>query len=145
MPLRAGGWRKHNCHRGWPNDCCWKKRRACRCFAGSAKIGSVLLTESNPMPTGLLDGERETEVRDLLTFLLREPPQRSKEGLARMVSQEQSQAAQPGKQLRMVLVVSKQDHGPGQHDYPAWQTNWSRLLSILARGTLGSAHLSESP
>lgn len=97
------------------------------------------------MPTGLLDGERETEVRDLLTFLLREPPQRSKEGLARMVSQEQSQAAQPGKQLRMVLVVSKQDHGPGQHDYPAWQTNWSRLLSILARGTLGSAHLSESP
>jgi type 1 glutamine amidotransferase len=28
-----------------------------------------------------------------------------------------------------VLVAGKQDHGPGQHDYPAWQKAWSKLLS----------------
>jgi type 1 glutamine amidotransferase len=30
--------------------------------------------------------------------------------------------------LSIVLVASKQDHGPDQHDYPAWQTNWHSLL-----------------
>jgi type 1 glutamine amidotransferase len=30
--------------------------------------------------------------------------------------------------LKIVLIASKQDHGPGQHDYPRWQTNWHRLL-----------------
>jgi lipoprotein signal peptidase len=29
----------------------------------------------------------------------------------------------------LVLVASKQDHGPGQHDYPAWQKKWNPLLS----------------
>jgi len=27
-----------------------------------------------------------------------------------------------------VLVAGKQDHGPGQHDYPAWQRKWLSLL-----------------
>jgi type 1 glutamine amidotransferase len=27
-----------------------------------------------------------------------------------------------------MLIASKQDHGPGEHDYPAWQTNWTKLL-----------------
>ena len=35
---------------------------------------------------------------------------------------------QHGKPLNIVLVASKQDHGPGQHDYPAWQTKWIALL-----------------
>jgi len=30
--------------------------------------------------------------------------------------------------LAIVLVASRQDHGPGEHDYPAWQTNWLKLL-----------------
>jgi hypothetical protein len=37
------------------------------------------------------------------------------------------------KPLRVCLVASKQDHGPGEHDYPAWQTNWSRLLASAPR------------
>src|SRR5213594_376113 len=35
--------------------------------------------------------------------------------------------------LRICLVASKQDHGPGEHDYPAWQTNWTKLLSRASR------------
>jgi putative heme-binding domain-containing protein len=101
-----------------------------------ASIDSVRPTELSLMPTGLLDGKRETQVRDLLTFLLWEPPQRSKEVLARLASQDRGERAEPGKELRVVLVASKQDHGAGQHDYPNWQTNWSRLLSNPARRTV---------
>jgi hypothetical protein len=31
--------------------------------------------------------------------------------------------------LNIVLVASKQDHGPGQHDYPAWQKKWNEMLA----------------
>src|SRR5205807_127212 len=31
--------------------------------------------------------------------------------------------------LNIVLVASAQDHGPGEHDYPAWQKAWNPLLS----------------
>src|SRR5262249_52178026 len=29
-----------------------------------------------------------------------------------------------------VLVAGKKDHGPGEHDYPAWLAVWSRLLGM---------------
>src|SRR4051812_17817060 len=31
--------------------------------------------------------------------------------------------------LRIVLVAGPKDHGKGEHDYPAWQKVWSRLLA----------------
>jgi type 1 glutamine amidotransferase len=30
--------------------------------------------------------------------------------------------------LRIVLVAGKKDHGPGEHDYPAWQKAWAELF-----------------
>jgi type 1 glutamine amidotransferase len=30
--------------------------------------------------------------------------------------------------LNIVLVASKQDHDPGQHDYPTWQKKWFSML-----------------
>jgi type 1 glutamine amidotransferase len=32
--------------------------------------------------------------------------------------------------LRMVLVAGKKDHGPGEHDYPAWQKAWAELFKM---------------
>ncbi|WP_442481863.1 ThuA domain-containing protein [Aeoliella sp. SH292] len=32
------------------------------------------------------------------------------------------------KSLRVLLVAGPKDHGKGEHDYPAWQEVWSRLL-----------------
>jgi putative heme-binding domain-containing protein len=32
--------------------------------------------------------------------------------------------------LRVVLVAGDKDHGPGEHDYPAWQRVWKRLLAM---------------
>jgi type 1 glutamine amidotransferase len=67
-----------------------------------------------------------------MTFLLWEPPKRSRDSLRAVLSslgkQESAGGAATG-ELRLVLVASRRDHGAGQHDHPNWQTNWSRLLS----------------
>jgi type 1 glutamine amidotransferase len=31
--------------------------------------------------------------------------------------------------LEVLLVAGKKDHGPGEHDYPAWQKQWYELLA----------------
>ena len=86
------------------------------------------------MPSGLLDGLKEGQVRDLLTFLRHEPPARTRAELEAVLKRGNSAAeASPGappspRSLNLVLVASKQDHGPGQHDYPAWQKRWSALF-----------------
>lgn len=33
------------------------------------------------------------------------------------------------KPLHIVLVAGPKDHGPGEHDYPAWQKAWEKLLA----------------
>lgn len=40
-------------------------------------------------------------------------------------------AAQPDvyRKLKIVLVAGPKDHGPGEHDYPAWQQQWLQLLT----------------
>src|SRR5262249_18838344 len=43
--------------------------------------------------------------------------------------------------LALVLVASKQDHGPGQHDYPAWQKTWHNFLSQSPDVTVSDAWL----
>jgi putative heme-binding domain-containing protein len=86
-------------------------------------------TGQSLMPTGLLDSLKDGEVKDLLTFLLREPPVRTRAEVERVLERSTSNVGRST--LKIVLVASKQDHGPGQHDYPAWQTKWQRLFSTL--------------
>src|SRR5713226_11168 len=83
------------------------------------------------MPSGLLEGLTEAQIRDLLTFLLHEPPTRSRaqvEAVLRPDGNEEADSKRPPRPLTIVLAASKQDHGPGQHDYPAWQKKWMILL-----------------
>jgi len=47
--------------------------------------------------------------------------------------------------LNIVLVASKQDHGPGEHDYPACQKQWNGLLSKASKVTVTNAWLWPSP
>ncbi|MGE3309981.1 MAG: ThuA domain-containing protein [Limisphaerales bacterium] len=35
----------------------------------------------------------------------------------------------PLKPLHVLLVAGPKDHGPGEHDYPAWQKQWAPLLA----------------
>jgi type 1 glutamine amidotransferase len=41
--------------------------------------------------------------------------------------------------LRLVLVAGPKDHGKGEHDYPAWQMVWSRLLAKADKTTVDTA------
>ena len=74
------------------------------------------------MPAGLLDGLKNDEVEGLLTFLRTAPPTGKDATNATPVIPKV--LTRPPNPARLVLVASKQDHGPGQHDYPRWQTNW---------------------
>jgi type 1 glutamine amidotransferase len=38
-----------------------------------------------------------------------------------------------------VLVAGKKDHGPGEHDYPAWQKAWSELLGAGDKVSVSTA------
>src|SRR5690606_11274662 len=43
------------------------------------------------------------------------------------------------KDLHIVLVAGPKDHGPGEHDYPAWQKAWQALLSHAPRTRVTTA------
>jgi len=43
--------------------------------------------------------------------------------------------------LRVVLLASPKDHGPGEHDYPLWQARWARLLGGAAGVTVERADI----
>lgn len=94
---------------------------------------TVQPTGQSLMPSGLLETLTPNDVRDLLTYLLWEPPVRAKAETERVPSPPSTESdAEKSKALRLILVASKQDHGPGQHDYPRWQEKWLRLLAHAA-------------
>jgi putative heme-binding domain-containing protein len=85
------------------------------------------------MPTGLLDSLNEGQIRDLLVYLLSAPPKRTRADVETVVKAAQALAAKSpdgaiGDAQSIILVASKQDHGPGEHDYPAWQKSWRDWL-----------------
>lgn len=55
------------------------------------------------------------------------PPPRVREEVRAVLGKAQSASEPRG--LHVVLVAGPKDHGPGEHDYPAWQKAWEKLLS----------------
>src|SRR5262245_32669178 len=41
--------------------------------------------------------------------------------------------------MHIVLVAGKKDHGPGEHDYPAWQKVWKQLLGMADKTKVTTA------
>ncbi len=96
------------------------------------------------MPAGLevLGPDR---LRDIVTFLTRSsdaqqdhpslvrtdrggaPPPRTRAEVDAVLGPAFAPSSPP-RALKIVLVAGKKDHGPGEHDYPAWQPAWSALL-----------------
>jgi putative heme-binding domain-containing protein len=90
-------------------------------------------------------------VRDLLTFLLTDPPRMPDYGRGKPPEPRLRQEveavlagapASPGKPkpIHLVLVAGRKDHGPGEHDYPAWQRVWKQLLSLAEGTTVSTAN-----
>ena len=110
--------------------------------ASTSDIKEMKLSAVSLMPAGLIDGLEENQTRDLLTFLLNEPPTRTRLEVEEVLTNriaEPSEANNSPRPLNIVLVASKQDHGPGQHDYPAWQKKWTPLLGQAPGVTVSDA------
>jgi hypothetical protein len=103
------------------------------------------------MPENLLEGLPPDQVRDLMTYLLTagpsmprddpgvpRPQPRSRAEVEAVLAGAEPPAPAP-RPLRIVLVAGPKDHGPGEHDYPAWQTAWSELLAADAATTVTKA------
>jgi putative heme-binding domain-containing protein len=93
----------------------------------------------------------EADFRDLMAYLLIEPPlmgsyskaepmpkKRSAEDIAKLTAATPNPPAAI-RPIHLVLVSGKKDHGLGEHDYPRWRQVWSRLLSLAAQTTLSLA------
>jgi type 1 glutamine amidotransferase len=97
------------------------------------------------MPEGLPKAIGDDGMRDLLSFLLLSEPgvlgpapieregapaprTRAEIGEIMRASPPSSDATKK-ERLCILLVAGPKDHGPGEHDYPAWQERWSKLLA----------------
>lgn len=104
-----------------------------------ATIGFLEPSAVSVMPQGILDKLSSDQVRDLLTYLLESPPSMPLESpldAPPVRSRAEVTAALEGsvpvmapKPLRVVLIDGEKDHGPGEHDYPAWKERWVQLLA----------------
>jgi type 1 glutamine amidotransferase len=92
------------------------------------------------MPDGAATRLSDSQFRDLLAYLLLPPPRmprdakepapppRTREEVAAVLEGAEDPSV-PLKPLNLLLVAGRKDHGPGEHDYPAWLNAWSQLLA----------------
>jgi putative heme-binding domain-containing protein len=105
-----------------------------------ADVEEMRASSISTMPEGLTKPLSPERLRDLMAFLLMPPPQmprdyvgpRPKPRTITEVNAVLAGSEQPSalsRPIRVVLVAGPKDHGPGEHDYPAWQKAWAELLS----------------
>ena len=114
-------------------------------------IESMAVSKTSVMPTGIAQKLTPDQMKDLLTYLMTPPPHMPLESpltapplrtqaevtAALAGSPEVAAATRP---LQLVLVDGPKDHGPGEHDYPAWKSAWEDLLSAADNVTVSTAH-----
>lgn len=117
---------------------------------GRDDIEEINPAELSVMPDGLTEKLSEAQIRDLLSYLLLPPPHMprdSNESPSPRRTRDEVAAAMAGapeataslKPLKLLLVAGPQDHGPGEHDYPAWLRVWSELLAAADGVTADAA------
>lgn len=103
------------------------------------EIESIKSAEMSVMPKGLDEKLTAAQMRDLMTYLLTPPPHmpldspidappvRTRTEVAAVL---QGSSSLPSKldEISVVLIAGTKDHGPGEHDYPAWQIQWAQLI-----------------
>jgi type 1 glutamine amidotransferase len=114
-------------------------------------VAGMTASRVSVMPEKLLDKLTAEQQRDLMTYLLSSPPRMPLDSpltAPPLRTQAEVAAALAGsaplpsdlKPLTIVLVDGAKDHGPGEHDYPAWQQQWLELLSAADNVTVETAH-----
>jgi putative heme-binding domain-containing protein len=105
------------------------------------RVDSMQTSPASVMPEGLPKQLGPERMKDLLVFLLADlprmpdygkgtpPPPRTRQEVKAALAGAPDPPAKT-RPIHVVLVAGKKDHGPGEHDYPAWQKVWQRLLSL---------------
>jgi putative heme-binding domain-containing protein len=107
-----------------------------------AEIATMRPAAISIMPDDLVRKLGPEHTRDLLTFLLTPAPSmprdyvgaehRPKPRTVAEIDAVLAGAPNPPAKTRplfVVLAAGPKDHGPGEHDYPAWQRAWMELLA----------------
>ena len=105
-----------------------------------SEVEEIKPSSLSTMPEGLPKLLGPDRMRDLMTFLLTPPPSMPRDGPANRPKPRPAAEvaaalagaptpAEPTRKIKVVLVAGPKDHGPGEHDYPAWRKSWSELLS----------------
>ncbi len=93
------------------------------------------------MPAKLNEALGPKDFRDLMAYLLTEPPlmgvyaagehppRREPAAIAALLAGAPDPPA-PARPLKLLLVSGPKDHGTGEHDYPRWRETWGRLLTL---------------
>lgn len=106
-------------------------------------VDELVSSSVSIMPEGLPKKLGPDKLKDLLTYLLIEPPQmplesplpppkpRTRAELAAILKGQGSSGGDKKtvRPIGILLVAGAKDHGPGEHDYPAWQRAWRELLT----------------
>jgi len=119
-------------------------------------VEQMVPTSVSTMPEGISKLLGPERMRDLLSFLLTRspgmpeygegepplPPSR-REVMAVLAGSPDPPAST--RQMSVVLVSGRKDHGPGEHDYPAWKNAWNELLGIAENLTVETTDEWPSP
>lgn len=107
-------------------------------------------SEGARLPTDAWKNLSAQDRLNLLTYLTTPPPQMPLDSplpapavrTAREVEVALAGApVQPAvyRALKIILVAGPKDHGPGEHDYPAWQQQWLELLTAAENVNIETA------
>jgi putative heme-binding domain-containing protein len=127
-------------------------------------IEQLLPAKGSIMPEGIDKELSSGDVDDLLAFLTqatasddtaaKQPPRQTpppprkrsevektlgKTAAAAKAGNADARTTKP-RPLHIVLVDAKQDHGPGEHDYPAWKKKWTDLFGKAEKVTIDTAY-----
>ena len=116
----------------------------------SDDVAHIQASPVSVMPADLAAKMTDEQFRDLIAYLLLPPPHmprdltepgaptRSQRDVEALLAGA-AETVLPEKPLHLLLVAGPQDHGPGEHDYPAWQRVWSQLLAAADQVTVDTA------
>lgn len=116
-----------------------------------SEIDTMKPSASSVMPADVTKKLSAEQLTDLLTYLLTRPPHMPLDSpltapplrTPAEVTEALSGAPQPPetkRPLNIVLVDGPKDHGPGEHDYPAWKRVWEELLMAADNVSVSTAH-----
>jgi len=94
---------------------------------GFVSLGPTWVQAADP-PTSRFAPRPDSTLLPVPPELQREiPPPRTREEVRAVLGK--AEAVRNPRDLHIALVAGPKDHGPGEHDYPAWQRAWEKLLS----------------